>query len=75
MTQTAAALRVGEADQLPLAVVAKVVRTRGPEAFQWPGEDVLRRWATKPPPGLARARLTDDPKRVVLVADVLDEAV
>lgn len=69
MTQTAAALRAGEADRMPLAVVAKIVRTRGPDEFQWPEERVLRRWATSPPAGLAKTRLTDDPKRVVLVAD------
>lgn len=72
MTETSAALRAGEAEGLPLAVVAKIVRTRGPDEFVWPAESTLRAWARRPPPGLAKATLRDDPKRVVLLAEQLD---
>lgn len=73
MTQTGAALRDGEVIGEPLAVVAKLVRVRGPDSWVWPDELTLRRWASKPPPGLAKARLTDDPKRIVLLPEHADE--
>ncbi len=59
MTQTAAALRAGEAHDMPLAVVSKIVRVRGPEAFVWPAEETVRRWARMPPPGPNRRREAD----------------
>ena len=70
MTQTSAALRAGETEDIALAVVSKIMRTRGPEEFVWPSEPTIRGWVRRTPPGLAKTRLTDDPKRVVLVADM-----
>jgi hypothetical protein len=69
LTETGAALRLGEVTGQPLAVIApQRVRVRGPEAFVWPDEGTLRRWAKRPAPGLRRTRLRDDPRRVVLDA-------
>jgi len=71
MTETGAALRLGEVLAQPLAVVApQTVRVRGPEHWVWPDEATLRRWAKRPAPGLRKVRLTDDPRRVML--DVVD---
>jgi hypothetical protein len=68
-TQTAAALRLAEAMRVPLAAVSpSAVRVRGPDDFVWPDERTLRRWADRPRPGLSRVRLTDQPRRVALVA-------
>ena len=67
--ETCAALRVGEAVGVPLAVVApRRVRVRG-DACAWPDEHTLRRVAKTGGPGVARAVLRDDPRRVVLVAE------
>ena len=69
-TQTAAALRFGEVLGAPLAAVSPaVVRVRGPSAWVWPDEDTIRAWAQRPRPGLSRVRLTDQPRRVALLAD------
>lgn len=69
-TETAYALRYGEVKRVPLAAVSPgAVRVRGPEAFIWPEERTIRSWAQKPGPGLARVRLTDQPRRVALLAD------
>jgi hypothetical protein len=74
-TETMAALRVGEVLRIPLAVVAPIVRVRGPEEWVWPSVPELRRLARlaprKLPRGLAKTKLTDDPRRVLLVADDL----
>lgn len=67
-TQTQCALRVGEVLGLPLAVVAPTIRVRGLEEWVWPDERTLRSWARRPPSGLAKTRLTDDRRRVVLRA-------
>lgn len=72
MTQSSAVLRVGETGGPPLALVAKIVRVRGPESFMWPDVATLRRWAIKPPPGLAKTRLTDDRTRTALLAEQLE---
>lgn len=73
MTETGVALRLGEVERHPLAVVAPAtVRVRGPEEWVWPDESTLRRWARRPAPGLRKVRLTDDPRRVVLDAEDLD---
>lgn len=70
MTETGAALRLGEVTGVPLAVVAPArIRVRGPEAWTWPDEGTLRRWARRPAPGLRKTRLHDDPRRVMLEAD------
>lgn len=68
-TETWACLRLGETFGMPLAVIAQKVRVRGPESWEWPDEATLRGWGRRPPPGLAKARLTDDPSRVLLLAD------
>lgn len=69
-TETWAALRLGEVLRVPLAVIAPLTtRVRGPDEWVWPEELTLRRWAQRPPPGLAKTKLTDDPRRVLLVAD------
>lgn len=73
MTETGAALRLGEALRVPLAVVSpRLVRVRGPESWQWPDEGTVRRWAVVVTPGLRTARLTDDPRRVLLQPDEAD---
>lgn len=70
MTETGAALRLGEVVRVPLAVVAPAtVRVRGPENWVWPAESTLRSWAKRAMPGLRKVRLTDDPRRVVLEAE------
>jgi predicted transcriptional regulator len=70
-TETHVALREAELDEMPRVVVAPSrVRTRGPEAWVWPEEATLRRWASRPAPGLRKVRLGDDPRRVVLDVDV-----
>lgn len=69
-TETWAALRLGEVLHVPLAAIApQRIRVRGPEEWVWPDEMTLRAWARRTPPGLAKTRLTDDPRRVVLVVD------
>jgi hypothetical protein len=68
-TQTCVALRHGEVTDEPLAVIAPAtVRVRGRE-WTWPEERAIRLLARAERPGLRRAKLTDDPRRVVLVAD------
>lgn len=65
-SQSAVALRYGELIQQPLVLVTpRSVRVRG-EPWGWPSSDALRRIARKQMPGLARATLTDDARRVVL---------
>lgn len=69
-TESCAALRLGETTDLPLALVApsRPVRLRGAE-FAWPDEDAIRRMASgRAAPGLAKTKLRDDPRRVVLAA-------
>lgn len=68
-TQSLAMLRVGEVTGRPLALVRPgVVRVRG--GWEWPGEDTIRRWATRSPPENVRKRpITDAPRRVALLVD------
>jgi hypothetical protein len=68
-TSTWAALRTAEAMGITRAVIApQSVRVRGPEAFVWPAESTLRQWAEarKIPAGLAKTRLKDDRRRIVI---------
>lgn len=70
-TETLVALRYGETTGTPLAVVAPhAVRVRGDD-FSWPEADEIRKRAKSRSiiPGVAKARLRDDPRRVVLVAE------
>lgn len=69
-TCTSVALRAGEVDGRGIAVVAAQVRARG--ETEWPDADTLRRWARTGHPGLRRAKLRDDPRRVVLEVEDLD---
>jgi hypothetical protein len=72
-TESLVVLRWGEIRCEPLALVSPaLVRVRGPESFVWPEEPTIRRWANgRPGPGLRKARLADDRRRVVLkVEDV-----
>jgi hypothetical protein len=70
LTETGAALRVGETTGRPLVVVAPArVRARGSEWWVWPPEPTLRAWARRGGPGLARVRLADDPRRVMLAPE------
>jgi hypothetical protein len=69
-TQTWAALRIAECLGIPRAIITpRRVYARGPEEFVWGPEDELRRLARSPRRGIVRAKLTDDPRRVVLDVD------
>ena len=68
-SETTIALRDAELHRIARVVVAPNLRVRGPESFVWPAERILRGWAAEGGPGLARTRLTDDPRRVVLDVD------
>lgn len=69
-TQTWAALRVAEYLKIPRAIITpKRVYARGPEEFVWGPEGELRKLARVDRPGVVRARLTDDPSRVVIDID------
>lgn len=68
-TQSLVALRVGEALEVPLALVAPLrIRVRGPEEWHWPDADTIRRWARRPVDMVRPIRLSDDSGRVVVVA-------
>jgi hypothetical protein len=65
-TESCIALRHGEATDAPMVLVTPyTVRARGAE-WSWPTETKLRAWARRPGPGLRKARLRDEPERVVL---------
>lgn len=67
LTETGAALRIGETTGRPIVLVAPAsVRPRGSESWVWPPEPTLRVWARRDRPGVARVRLVDDPRRVML---------
>lgn len=70
-SQTLAALRFGETTGHDLAVVRPgLIRIRGQLSFVWPREEEIVRWARgAAPAGVVKTRLTDDPRRVVLLAD------
>lgn len=74
-TESLAALRFGETTLTPMALVRPgLVRVRSQLEFVWPEEETIRRWASgKPPTGLAKTRLTDDPRRVVLTGEELED--
>lgn len=66
-TQTWAAMRIAETLRIPRAIITpKRIYARGPEEFVWGPEDELRRLARGNRPGVVRAKLTDDPRRVLL---------
>jgi IrrE N-terminal-like domain len=69
VTQTCAALRVGEVTGRPMAVVSpQLVRVRG-DAWEWPDERAIRGLAKAKalPEDVERVELSDDPRRVVLL--------
>lgn len=75
MTETGAALRLGEVTRMPLAVVSPArVRVRGPDEWAWPSESTLRGWTRRPAPGIRKVRLTDDRGRTMLDASSFDVA-
>ncbi len=64
VTESCAALRVGEVTGVPLALVAPArVRVRG-SGYQWPSERELRALKV---PGAQRVRLKDDRQRMALL--------
>lgn len=68
-TQTGAVLRVAEVHDAPLAAVSpRLVRTRGPDEFVWPGDAEIRRWARGERPGIRKVPITDGRGRLALVA-------
>lgn len=65
-SESLAALRFGETTLEPLALVAPLrVRVRG-SAYSWPSEPAIRKIAAEPKPGLRKAVLRDDARRVAL---------
>lgn len=65
-TESLVALRYGETTLEPLVLVAPLtVRVRG-AAYSWPSEPALREMAAVPKPGLRKAVLRDEPRRVAL---------
>lgn len=74
-TETLVALREAEVTGRPRAVVSPaLVRVRGQLEFVWPGEDTLRRWARgRAAPGVRKVRLRDDPRRVVLDPEEIED--
>lgn len=69
-TQTWAALRIAECLGIPRAVLTPArVYARGPEDFVWGPERELRKLARVERPGIRKAKLTDDPRRLVIDVD------
>jgi len=68
-TQSLALLRLGETGHLPTALVeVRRALLRG-EAYRWPDERTLKRALRQELVGLRRVPITDEPKRVGLLAD------
>lgn len=66
LTQSVAALRVGEVTGSPVALVTpRAIHTRG-RGFSWPESSIVRRWAREGRDGLVREPITDDNGRAVL---------
>lgn len=65
-SESLVALRFGEVTGAPLALVApRSVRVRGAE-YSWPSEPAIRELAARPKPGLRKAQLKDDLRRLVI---------
>lgn len=72
VTESFAALRLGEVTGEPVALITPTrVRVRG-EDWGWPHEEALRQAALLVGPGLRKVPITDEYKRVVLRAGELD---
>lgn len=69
-TQTSVALRLAETTGRPVAVVApaRVYAHGGDEEYAWPHAEALRRASKRPPEGVRKVRLSDDRRRVALLA-------
>ena len=68
-TQSLALLRLGETGHLPTALVeVRRALLRG-EAYRWPDKQTLRRALRQELDGLRRVSITDEPKRVGLLAE------
>lgn len=68
-TQSLALLRLGETGHVPSALVeAHRALLRG-EAYRWPDEATLRKALRQELDGLRRVRITDEPRRVGLLAE------
>lgn len=66
-TQSLAVLREGETLGTPVALVGESVRVRGDE-WGWPSEAEIRRVARTGHAALRKVKITDEPKRVALIA-------
>lgn len=73
-TESWAAMRIAEVMGIPTVLITKQqVRVRGGE-WEWGDEAHIRALAKEAErPGLTKARLVDDPSRIVLTADEIDE--
>jgi hypothetical protein len=71
LTETSAALRVGEVTGTPIAVVTPaIVRVRG-DAFGWPDEQRIRALARgRTPAPLRRVEIIDERRRIVLLGKI-----
>ena len=74
-SESLVALRYGESTSVPLALVRPgLVRVRSQLEFVWPDEATIVRWAAgRAPRGLAKTRLTDDKRRVMLTGEELED--
>lgn len=69
-TQTWAALRIAECLGIPRAVLTPTrIYARGPEGFVWGPESEVRKLSRGELPGVRKAKLTDDPRRMVIDVD------
>lgn len=74
ISQTAAALRTGELQRVDLAVIRPgLVRTRGERLREVPQADLIRWSRGNVPNGVAKVKLTDDPRRTVLLVEDLED--
>lgn len=68
-TESSVALRLGEVQDVPLALVTpQSVRVRGPEFWEWGSQEFIRHVAKTGRPGVAVLRLHDDRRRTVVIA-------
>lgn len=73
-SETHVALREAELERMPRAVISPaLVRVRGPESWVWPDVETIRRWSRRAPSTMRKTKLTDDPRRVVLDVETIDE--
>ncbi len=68
-TQSVALLRLGETGHAPAALVEHHRAMLRGEEFRWPDEATLRRALRQEIEGLRKVRITDEPRRVGLLAE------